>query len=408
MCFHLSSGTPAMAAIWILVGKTQPMPASFYQTHNGRAWEEEIPFDLWWDVVPRLGRSESPDLWSRLLTELREFSESFGEIVGNSVAIRRAKAMAQQAAPSGVPVLLTGETGTGKELFARAIHQASGRKGRFVAVNCGGIPETLLESELFGHKRGAFTGADRDRLGAFREADGGTLFLDEIGECSPSMQVKLLRALQRPPQCVIRPLGSDQEVPVNVRVIAATNRNLIEDVRQSRFREDLYYRLSVVSIRLPPLRERRTDIPAIAKALIDRINEEFQNEVGYRRKRLSPGGLAFLVRQPWPGNVRQLRNMLLRAAVLVPGEELGAAELAPLIDAEPQQEEPPLDRPLGNGFSLDALLEEVRRRYIERALREAKGNVAEAARLLGLGSRSALDYHLRKLKLNPQRFQPGD
>lgn len=332
LCIHLSPGTPAMAAVWLLLGKTR-YAATFYETHQGRAWKTEIPFDLTLDVLPELLRGPDAKL-AHLAAFAPHQIDGFGDIIGDSQAIRVAVGRAERAAKRGVSVLLLGESGTGKEMFARAIHQASPRRqGPFVAVNCAALSRELLESELFGHSKGAFTGADRERAGAFEQADGGTLFLDEVGECEPSLQAKLLRVLQPPGDgglCrrVFRRVGDDKERASDARIIAATNRNLIAQVHERQFRDDLYHRLAVITINLPPLRDRRSDVPQIVERLLAQINREFAaEEPGYRHKKLSDATIAFVKRHPWPGNVRQLYNVLLQAAVMAEDDVLEEGDL---------------------------------------------------------------------------------
>jgi len=255
--------------------------------------------------------------------ELRRQLQSSGpesvQFVAVSPAMKTVMELVLKAAPARASVLLTGDSGTGKERVARALHQLSGRKaGPFLAVNCGAIPETLLEGELFGHVKGAFTGADATHDGLFQAAGGGTLLLDEIGEMPLQLQVKLLRVLQ---ERSVKPVGGTREIPVDVRVVAATNRNLEEDVRAGRFREDLYYRLNVVSIRVPSLSERREDIPTLADQLLSRL----ASEAAIIRPRLSDEALQFFLSYAFPGNVRELENMLERAVVL---DQDGVIDLA--------------------------------------------------------------------------------
>ncbi|MEO5936654.1 MAG: sigma-54 dependent transcriptional regulator, partial [Terriglobales bacterium] len=241
---------------------------------------------------------------------------SLDHIIGCSAAIEKLKETIRTVAPTGSTVVITGESGTGKELVARAIHSCSPRNAEpFVSINCGAFPETLLESELFGYTKGAFTGATQNKRGLFEVANGGTVFLDEISEMSVGMQVKLLRVLQ---ERAVRPLGSSTEVPIDVRVIAATNRNLAEMVSENTFREDLYYRISVIPIQVPPLRERRDDIPLLANAFLKR----FTPESGKSISRIGRDSLAQLTDYAWPGNVRQLENALERAVAMETGEEL--------------------------------------------------------------------------------------
>ncbi|MCK0068363.1 sigma-54 dependent transcriptional regulator [Kordiimonas sp. 5E331] len=255
---------------------------------------------------------------------------SFDNLVGDSPAMQRATKLAQKAAKASIPVLIEGESGVGKEVFARAIHDASDRSGKpFVAVNCGAIPENLVESILFGHEKGAFTGATEKRLGKFQEANGGTLFLDEVGELPLDIQVKLLRALQ---EKEIDPVGGKQSIKVDIRVVSATNRNLVERISEGAFREDLFYRLNVYPILLPPLRERKSDIPA----LTDHFLEKISSMEGLDQRRISATALAAVSAYDWPGNIRQLQNMLFRAVILSEGDVLTPDDF-PSLFADTQQ-----------------------------------------------------------------------
>ncbi|MFH6783211.1 sigma-54-dependent transcriptional regulator [Methylobacterium sp. MA0201] len=291
-------------------------------------------------------------------------------LIGTSEAMRRVQKAVGLAADSDATVLLQGETGTGKEIAARALH-AHGRRrtGPFVPVNCAAIPADLLESELFGHLRGAFTGATQDRPGAFREAEGGTLFLDEIGDMPPAMQAKILRALQ---ERVVTPVGG-RPVPVTVRVVAATHRDLPRLVAEGGFRQDLFYRLNVVPIALPPLRERLADILALA--------EHFLAASGAGPKRLTPEAAAALMRHPWPGNVRELRNVIERAALLARGPAIGPADHGLAGDAAPAAESA---LPDWLGDDLPGAVARLEEAMIRRALRDSGGNRARAAKSLGI------------------------
>lgn len=402
---HLSPGTPAMTAIWILLGKTR-YPAIFYQTHRGRAWKSEIPFDIAVDFLPEFLKSPDAHL-QHLATQSPGQVEGFRTIIGDSTSIRMAVGRAQRAAVRHVPVLVLGESGTGKEMFARAIHAASPRRsGPFVAINCAAIPRELLESELFGYAKGAFTGATRDKPGAFDQAHGGTLFLDEIGECDAAMQVKLLRVLEPPAgsePCsrVFRAVGATQDSTRDVRIVAATNRDLISEVASGGFREDLYYRLAVVSVRLPPLRERRTDIPLITSHLLTKINAEFRaHEPGFRDKSISTSAMEFVRRQDWPGNVRQLYNAMLQAVTLAGSDTIDRTDIAAAVATSPSKLPGVLAaEPIGDNFVLEKHLEEIQRGFLKLAMEQAAGVKTRAAALLGMKNYQTLDAQLKRLKV---------
>jgi len=406
LSIHLSPGTPAMTAIWLLLGKTR-FPATFYQTHKGRAWKTEIPFDIAVDFVPELLKAPDAHL-QQLAAQSPGEVQGFQQMVGDSHPIRLAVGRARRAALRHVSVLLVGESGTGKEMFARAIHAASARReGPFIAINCAAIPRELLESELFGYVKGAFTGASRDKDGAFGQANGGTLFLDEVGECDASMQAKLLRVLEPPQEggpCdrAFRPVGATAEQQSNVRIIAATNRDLVGEVNAGRFREDLYYRLAVITVAVPPLRDRRADIPKIAENLLNRINREFASQDdGYEHKSLSTSANEFVKRFDWPGNVRQLYNALLQAATMADGSTIERSEIAAAVATVPGQGHTSiLERPLGDGFDLEAHLAEIQRHFLRRAMQESNGVKTRAARLLGMKNYQTLDAQLKRLNVS--------
>jgi len=297
------------------------------------------------------------------------------DIVGQSAALRRVLDVATQAAPSSATVLVLGESGTGKELIARYIHSKSARAaGPFVAVNCAAIPETILEAELFGHERGAFTGAVGKREGRFARARGGTLFLDEIGELSPSVQVKLLRVIQ---EGEYEPVGG-HPVRADVRIIAATNRDLAAEAAAGRFREDLYYRLNVIAVTAPPLRARREDIPL----LVDHFLGVYCRKNGRARLDVDRGAMAKLLDYGWPGNVRELENVIERAAVLCRSDTIGVADLP---DAVAQAAAP---QPSALTFSIGTPLEEVESRLIRETLKHTAGDKSLAAQLLGISTRT--------------------
>jgi len=326
----------------------------------------------------------------RLATEVRALRIRAGgvgrEIVSTSPAMQSVLEMVSRLAPTEATVLITGESGTGKEMVARRIHVESPRAdGPFVAVNCAAIPPDLLESELFGHARGAFTGAVRDRTGRFRQASGGTLFLDEVAEIPPALQGKLLRVLQ---EKTVDAVGADAPVPVDVRILAATHRDLASRIREGTFREDLYYRLNVVELHVPALRDRPEDIPPLASHFVGEFS-------GGREIAIPPAVMRELSRRTWPGNVRELKNACERMVVLCRGSELSAADLPP--SARPAEErgseEPPADWPAlpPEGLSLVDL----ERRVIERALRLKGGNITQTAAYLRI-PRHVLVYRLEK------------
>jgi two-component system response regulator PilR (NtrC family) len=300
-------------------------------------------------------------------------------ILGVSTAMGAVFGLVRSVAATSSTVLISGESGTGKELVAKAIHALSPRKDApFVSVNCGGLTESLLESELFGHVKGAFTDAYQHKKGLFEAAHRGTLFLDEIGDMPMAMQVKLLRALQ---ERKIRRVGGTDETEVDVRVVAATNRTLAELVRERRFREDLYYRLSVIPIHIPPLRERRDDIPLLAEHFLAR----FRREMGKHVAKISSEAMASLLRYPWPGNVRELENVIERAVALETTPAVLAERLPPTLHA---QEAAGSGLALGNGFNLDEHLRTLERDLVRRALQQSAGDRGEAARILGITPRS--------------------
>jgi two-component system response regulator PilR (NtrC family) len=309
------------------------------------------------------------------------------EILGESPPIREVRQLVEKLAPTRTTVLVTGESGTGKEVVARSIHGHSDRRDQpFVAINCGAIPEGLIESELFGHEKGSFTGAVEDKPGLFEVAGSGTLFLDEVGDLPLHVQVKLLRALQ---ERRIRRVGGNADIAFSARVIAATNRSLESEVKAGRFREDLFYRLNVIQLRMPPLRERRGDIPAF----LDFFLQRFTAELGRSEAAFSPEALELLLAWQWPGNIRELANVVERAATLSDDSIIGPEALPPgLRGAELRGE--PAEIPT-SGIDLQAHLDALERRALEQALERTGGNKTEAAKLLALTFRS-LRYRLAK------------
>src|SRR5438132_4787551 len=327
-----------------------------------------------------------------LRRQLREHG-TFGSMIGNSPEMRKIYAVVEQAAPTSASVLITGESGTGKELVAQTIHQLSPRAPfPFVAINCAAIPETLLESEIFRHEKGAFTGAADRRQGCFELADRGTLFLDEIGEMTPATQVKLLRVLQ---EQKFRRLGGRVEQSVDVRIIAATNADPIDAVKQGKLREDLFYRLNVFAFRLPPLRERKDDLPLLIQAFINEFNTRNQKSIAA----VDHQAMRMLEHYAWPGNVRELRNVIERATILAPGPFIEAKHLPPVL-----AEEPPVEQQPQLALSPGTTVEEAERRLIMMTLAHTRDNKTRAAEILGI-SLKTLHNKLNKLRLRPKKTE---
>ncbi len=325
-----------------------------------------------------------------LRRQLREYG-TFGPLIGNSPEMRKIYQVVELASPTAASVLITGESGTGKELVAQTIHQLSPRASfPFIAINCAAIPETLLESEIFGHEKGAFTGAADRRQGCFELADRGTLFLDEIGEMTPATQVKLLRVLQ---ERAFRRLGGRSEQSVDVRVIAATNIDPQEAVQKGRLREDLYYRLNVFAFRLPTLRERKEDMPLLVQAFINEFNTRNQRSIAG----LDHQAMRMLEQYAWPGNVRELRNVIERATILAPGPFIEVKHLPPVLT-----QEPPAQHSEQLAISPGTTVEEAERRLIVMTLAHTRDNKTRAAEILGI-SLKTLHNKLNKLRLRPKK-----
>jgi transcriptional regulator with PAS, ATPase and Fis domain len=375
----VASGTPQMHACWLLLVSSGEIPAHILHTRPPRFVTKDRPIisdvDLTLPEFPIVRSNilnidtveDSPDV-NKVIAQLG--------IVGDHPSIAKALENAATLAQSAAPMIILGETGTGKEVFAKFIHLLSNRTaGQFVPINCAAIPEALVESLLFGHKKGSFTGATTDQLGKFDQADGGTLFLDELGELPLTMQAKLLRVLQ---DGLVEPVGDKQPHKVDVRIVAATNMDLGMAIKEGQFREDLYYRLHVGEIKLPPLRERKSDIPKLALHVLDRINTNLK-----RHKKLSPGALSRLQTHSWPGNVRDLANVVERSALLSRNNVLEADDL---MISEPITKSDPLamlPEP-SEGFSLEGFLTSARKQMLLKALETSDGNQSKAARMLGV------------------------
>jgi DNA-binding NtrC family response regulator len=394
LTFHLSPGTPAMAAVWIILAKTR-FPAELIESSLQEGVKTtSFPFDISADFIPDLLRRPDERL-ERLSAALPPEAPEFVDIVHGSRVMERAIAKARYVAPRSVPVLIEGETGTGKELFARAIHKASPRQDKpFVTVNCGALPQELVESHLFGHEKGAFTGADRQHKGYFETANGGTLFLDEVGELPLSAQVKLLRALQ---EGEIARLGSTGPIKIDVRIVAATNRTLTEEIAKGRFRADLFYRLAVAVLQLPPLRDRRGDLGLLIDTFLEQINFESREEPGFVSKKISSSAKNFIMQHPWPGNVRELQNTLRRAAIWSAGDTIGIEDVREaVLPVGTAGADGLLNRPIGDGFNLPKLMEQLAQHYLVRAVDEAHGNKTRAAELVGLPSYQTFTNWMKK------------
>jgi transcriptional regulator with PAS, ATPase and Fis domain len=318
------------------------------------------------------------------------FSPSSPLLIGDHPLMQKIEVMARRVAATDATVLITGESGTGKELVARAIHNLGPRTAHpFVPVNCAALPEDLLESELFGHVRGAFTGALSARIGMFQLAEGGTILLDEVGEMPVPLQAKLLRVLQNGE---VRPVGSDQSLSVNVRVLAATNKDLQREVEKAAFREDLFYRLQVIPIHLPPLRARRSDIPSLVHHFLEKNNRKYGREV-----QIAEETLVYLWEYDWPGNVRELENLLERLVVLNETNALTPDDLPPYLRSFISEKKMPHPQINNGDVDLRQVLEQFESRLIEEALRRSNGNKSVAAQMLGL-KRTTLVAKLRKKK----------
>ena len=399
LTFHLSPGTPAMAAVWVILGKTR-YPAELIESsreHGVRS--ASVPFDISAELIPDLLRGPDRKL-SELSSGVTPEAAQFGNMIYRSQAMKSLVKKAKKAALRSVPVLIEGESGTGKELLARAIHAESPRSVKPLSVvNCGAIPSELVEAELFGHEKGAFSGAVQARAGYFESAHNGTLFLDEIGELPLPAQVKLLRVLQ---EGEVTRVGATKPQKVDVRIIAATNRDLVTEVAKGRFREDLFYRLAVLILKVPPLRQREGDLGPLINGLLERTNAESVEEPGFLQKKLSSRARNILMQQPWIGNVRELQNTLRRAAVWSDGETISADDivesLLPLA-AGVSHNDTVLNHPIEEGVDLNEILRSVACHYMERALEAAHGNKTKAAELVGLSSYQTLTNWMRKYDL---------
>ena len=395
LTFHLSPGTPAMAAVWILLGKTS-YPAELIESSAKNGVRTiAFPFDLSAEFLPGILPVVADNL--ALLTHgLPPIVPEFSAIIHRCREMKTAIAEARSVAVHDVPVIIQGESGTGKELFARAIHESSPRQGKpFVEVNCGAIPESLFESEFFGHTAGSFTDAKHSKDGYFEQANEGTLFLDEIGEMPLTGQVKLLRALQ---EGEVRKIGAHKSKKVSFRVIAATNVNLLEAVGAGKFREDLFHRLAVGLLHLPALRDRAGDLNLLMDFSLEQMNKKSSTRNGWIQKKLSAGARNLLLQHSWPGNVRELLNTISRAAIWTAGETIEMEQVRRAIlpvSTSRTGSDGILNRSLGKDFDLKGVVSEVAAHYLKRAQDSSKSK-QDAAALLGFANATTFTNWLKK------------
>nr|WP_255537820.1 sigma-54 dependent transcriptional regulator [Motiliproteus sp. SC1-56] len=380
-----------MAAIWLLLGKGVYNTKLVQSSLQSGLSEVELPVNI---ILEGLKRQDN--VLGSLAAASPAVDSHFEHIQSHSTAMREAVELAKKLAPRNLPVIIQGDSGTGKEVIAETIHKASPRADKaFIPVNCGAIPESLVDSQLFGHKKGAFTGANSNRKGFFDESDGGTLFLDEVGELPLDAQAKLLRALQ---QKEINPVGASKPHAVDVRVIAATHRDLLAMIDEGTFREDLFYRLAVGVVQLPPLRERAADIPELLDALMDKLNDDAKAQPGYQSKKLSKGAIEFIKSQSWPGNIRELWNTLLRASIWSEGEVLDVEHLQrAMIQRHTKNQSSTMDIDVAGGIDVEEIVSNTKRYCVEEALRITAGQKGKAAKLLGLNNHQTLNNWMKQL-----------
>lgn len=396
LTFHISPGTPAMATTWIILSETE-FPARLLESSAQQGVRDvNLPISLTAEWLPSYIKNRDARL-EGAAPELPPEAAQFKDIVHHSEVMKQVIYMASKVSPRSVPVLIEGESGTGKELVAKAIHAASLRSDKpFVPINCGAIPKELIESILFGHSKGAFSGAISSQAGKFEAADGGTLFLDELGELPKEAQVRFLRVLE---DGEVWPIGAKSSKKVDVRIIAATNRSLLDEVAEGRFREDLFYRLAVAVIQLPPLRSRGEDLKLLINHLLSKVNDESRTEPGFKDKKLSKEGRKILLEHVWPGNVRELLNTLRRLVVWSDGEIISGDEAKRSLLVTPkdsQERDGVLHRNIGQHFDLNELLEFVEQHYIEKAWLESGKRKKEAAALLGITNYQTFSKRLEK------------
>lgn len=396
--FHLSPGTPAMAAVWIIIAKTSEPAALIESSIKEGVKTVSVPFDISAEFIPDLLKKSDLRL-EQLIAGMPPDSPGFENIIHRSQEMKRVIAKARYVAPRSVPVLIEGESGTGKELLAHAIHDSSPRsKKPFIAVNCGAIPSELLESELFGYEKGAFTGAVKQKQGYFEAANQGTLFLDEVGELPLHAQVKLLRTLQ---EKEVTRVGSTDSIKIDVRIIAATNKTLINEINEGKFRKDLFYRLAVAVLKLPLLRDRQGDIGLLIDHFLEKINQEKSGDPYIKHKKISASAKNFMIQHNWPGNVRELQNTLMRAAIWTAGDVIELEDVKDaVIPIKNETDDMLLNRAVTDGINLPDLMAQLARHYLKKGLDASHGNKTKASELLGLSNYQTLSNWLKKYQLD--------
>ncbi len=397
---QITPGTPAMQAVWILLGKTKYPNVEFLQTSVEQGVHKaNIPFAISAEFLPSSGVESATKQLNNLAQANVPTHAAFDDIITSNTHMKTLKQRANVLAQHDVPVLINGDSGTGKELFATAIHNASSRSDKpLQVVNCGAIPAELIDSILFGHKKGAFTGAVSDQQGVFEAAHGGTLFLDEFGELPLAAQVRLLRVLQ---DGTLRRVGERKDIKVDVRIICATNRDLMSMIADGQFREDLFYRIAVGVINLPPIKDREGDITLLAKTLLKQIQEQIGlADVSVKDKKLSPNAKNIILSHAWPGNVRELYSTLLRACLWSQGKSISEQDLKEAMFSQQASNDNLLSHDLSEPLDLQGVLDKVEEHYTRLAWEKTAGQKKKAAELLSLGSYQNYNKRLEKYGIN--------
>lgn len=391
LTINITSGTPAMSVASVLIGKAKDN-VFFYQSSKDKGISEAvIPVDFGQQYSKSAAKTVADKAVSTSYNTI-----TFSSIIAESPAMKETLQQAKKLATSEVPLLILGETGSGKESMARAIHSGSFRANQSLRiVNCGALPESLVDSILFGHVKGAFTGALSDKKGLFEQANGGTLFLDEVGELKPDTQVKLLRALQ---DGEINRVGDDKLINVDVRVVAATHRDLVRMMLDGEFREDLFYRLAVGIIKIPSLRERIADIRPLVSEFSAKINTTSQKQPGYKSKNASEKAINFIEKQPWPGNIRELWNTLNRVFITSENKDIDVDDIQnAIIKRETKANSHPISLVAGQQVNVEQAIDEIKKSYVEAALSSTANHYTNAAKMLGLKNRQTLMNWMKSL-----------